>query len=440
MGQVAATARTEQGVSGASGLCGSDLLAEAGRFVRRFVVVSDQACDALALFVAHTHALEAADTTPYIDVHSPLKRCGKSRLLEVLELLVREALVVVNASTSALFRVIEKRQPTLLLDEVDAVFSARGGDKEELRGILNGGYRRGAFVYRMGGARMTTLEEFPVFCPKVLAGIGDLPDTIRDRSIPIRLERRTRAEQVERFHYREVAPVAHELRDRIADWLEPQLDHLRSLRPELPDELDDRAQDIWEPLFAIAEFAGGDWPERARRAALALSTGEEREDDALGVRLFCDVYTVFSSNGWSRIRTADLIAQLALIEESPWGDWYGKAITPQALSRLLRPYRIKTMSVKVDGETVRGYKLEQFEETWLRLGVTGVTTATPEPRSDAEGNAGNAGNGYIGNRSDSSMPTPGDEDFVSLLAEAHRNGRLTEAEAEERWRLHRLLA
>src|SRR5205823_987749 len=130
-------------------------------------------------------------------------------------------------------------------------------------------------------------------------------------------------------------------------WCDPQIDELRAIRPPLPDELDDRAQDCWEPLLAIAELAGGDWPTRALAAALALSGPEMRTDDeSLTPRLLADIHAVFSANGAQRLKTSDLIDELCKIEESPWGDWFGKTITPQALSKLLRPFRIQTMSVK----------------------------------------------------------------------------------------------
>jgi hypothetical protein len=141
----------------------------------------------------------------------------------------------------------------------------------------------------------------------------------------------------------------------------------------LPDELDDRAQDIWEPLLAIADLAGGDWPEIARKAAVELSTGAEREDESIGARLLRDIFTVFTEGTPQRYKTADLISELVLIEESPWGDWKGKPITSQALSNLLKPYRIRTMPVWVDEKTVKGYKAEQFTDVWRRvLGDTEV--------------------------------------------------------------------
>jgi hypothetical protein len=184
------------------------LLDNVGAFVRRFVVMSDVQADAVTLWIAHTHAVGAGETTPYLAVTSAEKRSGKTRLREVLELLVSSALSASNISDAALFRAVEKLTPTLLLDEADAVFKAR--EREDLRGMLNAGYRRGAVAYRMGGANKTTLEAFPVFCAKAFFGIGDfLPDTLADRAIPIRLQRRTSDEPVERFRRREVEPEGH---------------------------------------------------------------------------------------------------------------------------------------------------------------------------------------------------------------------------------------
>lgn len=134
------------------------------------------------------------------------------------------------------------------------------------------------------------------------------------------------------------------------------------------------------------------WPQRARAAAIELSTGESREDESLTARLLRDVHAVFSTSGLDRFKTSDLIDELAKIEESPWGDWKGKPITPQTLSRLLRPYRIRTMTVRDarranahdDGKPVKGYKREQFADAFLRvLGVTGVTGVTTGSAPDA---------------------------------------------------------
>jgi hypothetical protein len=374
---------------------GGDLLAAVRLFVRRFVVLNDAQADAVALWIAHTHVIEAFGCTPYLAITSGEKRSGKTRLLEVLELVVREPLQTANISDAALFRVVGQKSPTLLLDEVDAIFKSR--EREELRGLLNAGYRRGAEAHRMGGANNRTLETFPVFCPKAFAGIGDcLPDTISDRSIPIRLQRRRRDEHVERFRLRDVRPEGDTLADHLAAWLEPQHEYLAAERPDLPTELDDRAQDVWEPLLAIADLAG--WGSRARAAAVGLSTGDDRTDESVTALLLRDLHSFFTSNGHDRARTSDVLDYLHAVEESPWGDWYGKQLSAHGLSRLLRAHRIKTMPVRVDRETVRGYKAEQFTDAFARvLGVTGVTAVTSQSASQEGSNASNACNAYPSN-------------------------------------------
>jgi hypothetical protein len=435
---------------------GGVILADVVRFVRRFVVLSAHQADALALWIAHTHAFEAADATPYVTVTSAEKRSGKTRLLEVAELLVRAPLPTANISDAALFRAIEATTPTLLLDEVDAIFGNKAREREELRGLLNAGYRRGALAQRMGGSRMTDLQTFRVFCPKAFAGIGDcLPDTIIDRAIALRLERKTREEPVERFRRRAVVPEAEELRERLADWLEPQLDELRAAWPTLPEELDDRAHDVWESLLAIADLAAGAWPERARRAALELSGGNgAREDESLTARLLRDVHTAFKELGEDRLQTSALLEHLHAIEESPWGEWYGKPLSSHGLSKLLRPHRIKTMSVRLsDGENVRGYKREQFADAWHRVlgvpSVTGVTTVTTEPASQAECDARDACDASpTGDLLDRLFPSPngrpprpypGDADFLEYVAAVHDAGQITTGEALEREGAHALI-
>jgi hypothetical protein len=410
------------------------------RFVRRFVVLSDDQLAALALYVVHTHAYEAAETTPYVSASSAEKRSGKTRLLEVLELLVGNPLPTSNISDAALFRAIAERKPTLLFDEIDAIFGPRARDREDLRGMLNAGYRRGAVALRMGGQNMRTLEAFPVYCPKVFAGIGELPDTIRDRCIRIRLERRTRDERIERFRRRDALEQAESIRQSVESLAAFHADALTYARPGLPNELDDRAQDVWEPLLAIAELAGGDWSARARAAAVALSTGEERGDDSLGVRLLADIRDVFESNRTTRYPTADLITELAKVEESPWGDWFGKTISPQAIGKLLKPYRIKTMPVWVDGETHRGYKLEQFKDAWLRvLGVRGVRGVRGESPSGAAPNTPNTPNTQGAEGEKPLSPLLGDVGYPLLIDVGCQNGHITEGELAELQALERLV-
>ena len=214
--------------------------------------------------------------TPYLAVTSPEKRSGKTRLIEVLNLLVAGPLRSANASPAVLFRTIDAKGPTtLFLDEVDTVLKNGNSEMAEaVRGLLNAGFERGTPFSRMEGqgAAMKP-RHFDVFCPKLIAGIGKVPETVADRAIDIRMKRKRPGEQPERFYRRQVVAAAVEPRARLAAWAAAQADALAEARPELPDELDDRAADGWEPLLAIAAAAGGDWPARARRAALALSGG-----------------------------------------------------------------------------------------------------------------------------------------------------------------------
>jgi hypothetical protein len=370
------------------------LLNDVRAFIRRFVVLDDHQGDAATLWAAATHVFEAFACTPYLAISSAEKRSGKSLLLEVLELLVREPCSTANISDAAMFRLIQERGPTLFVDEVDTVFGkGKDGDRKELRGIIDAGYKRGGKTHRVGGPNRTVLEEFSVFCPKAFAGIGDcLPDTVADRSIPIRLKRRTRDEPVERFRLRVVEAEGLGLHDGLADWLEPNAEYLAGLWPALPDELDDRAQDVWEPLLAVADIAGGDWPERARTAAVSLMTGEEREDDSLTAALIRDISAVFGANEDEPMKTGDLLDGLHRIPESPWAEWHGRPLTAHGLSRLLRPYRIRTMPVYTAGETVRGYKVEQFSDAFAQLSVRSVASVRSEARSQAAPNASNASN------------------------------------------------
>jgi hypothetical protein len=249
-----------------------DPLEQLVRFVRRFVVLSDAQATAVALWVVHTHAF-GADASPYLAVTSAEKRSGKTRLLDVLELLVAEPWRVVMPSEAVVFRKIDADQPTLLLDEVDAIFGPKAnGNAEGLRALLNAGNRRGTKVPRCVGPSQT-LVTFSVFCAKALAGIGELPDTIADRAIQIRLKRRGPSETIERFRRRDVEESAATLRESARSWGAERTEALALARPELPEELDDRAQDAWEPLLAIADAAGGSWPETSRAAALELAEG-----------------------------------------------------------------------------------------------------------------------------------------------------------------------
>lgn len=350
----------------------AELLEAIREFVSRYVVFekAEQAV-AVSLWIAHSHVIEAADCTPYMAITSPEPRCGKSRLLEVMELLTPRAIQTANVSDAALFRIIDQDRPTILFDEVDAVFAPKTG-REDLRALLNVGHRRGATVLRCEAAgSKQAVCEYDAFAAKALAAIGTLPSTIEDRSISVRLQRRTRGESVERFRQRLARRQAEPVRKHLEAWSENAVDRLKDAWPELPEELNDRAQDGWEPLLAIADAAGGRWPQLARNAAVVLQTDGAAADASDGVLLLEHLRGVFADT--ERLPTVEVLARLVAVEDGPWGEWWGASVaggeTKGAASRLarsLKPFGIGPKKIRLGEETARGYERAQFEDAWRR--------------------------------------------------------------------------
>jgi hypothetical protein len=245
-----------------------------------------------------------------------------------------------GASEAAIFRKIAQDRPTLLLYEIDAIFGGFSERTEPLRAILNAGNRPGATVSRCVGDKGDQVKDFPVFCAKALAGIdtGRLPDTIRDRSIKIGMRRKTAAEPVARLRRRHADVQAEPLRQQLREWGERAADALREAEPVLPSELDDRAAEGWEPLLAIADLAGGEWANRARTAAVALSASGDGEEQAPGLILLAAIREAFGTQ--DRMTTTDLLAAVNQDDELPFGGWRdGRGMDSRGLARLLRPVR-----------------------------------------------------------------------------------------------------
>src|ERR1700688_404115 len=187
----------------------AQLLDEVACYLRRFVLLSDFQLHVIALWVLHTHAFGAAETTPYLDIGSAEKESGKSRLLEVLRDLVARPWFTSSATIAILSRKIDAEMPTLLLDETDAAFKGNRDYAQELRGILDSGYRRGGKrSICEQNAKSFGHQDFNTFCPKAIAGIGTLPDTVGGRSIRIEMRRRRPDEYVEKRRERDTLPQA----------------------------------------------------------------------------------------------------------------------------------------------------------------------------------------------------------------------------------------
>jgi hypothetical protein len=354
------------------------LLGEICEFLRRFIVFeSDTQPIICALWVAHAWAIDAFDFTPYLNVGSPEKRAGKTQLLECLNQLVRKPWLTLSVTEAVLFREIDKSQPTLLLDESDALFKKGGGNddrREPIRALLNAGFKRGAMVPRCMGSGNFEVQHFKVFCAKAFAGIGTLPDTIADRSLPIRLTRKSRGETVERLRDRNAKILAQPIVNGLEAWSkrEDVIKSLNAARPAEIPELSDRQADICEPLLAIAEMAGGDWRERARKALVAVCSSDD-DDDSLGTKLLAAIRDVFSDGDTDRIATKELLRCLVEQEtDAPWAHWWEEDLRKEntrgpaaRLAGLLKPFRIKPRVIRLpDESTPRGYMREDFEKLW----------------------------------------------------------------------------
>jgi Protein of unknown function (DUF3631) len=351
---------------------GEDVLDAIRAFLKRFCVFpSEAALDAVTLWIAHTHAISHFFSTPRLALLSPEPSSGKTRVLELLAVVSAHSLFTVTVSAAAIFRSLKKGPLTLLVDEIDTVWGAMACSEsnERLRAVINAGYRSGATVGRCVGSAHD-VQQFPVFCAVAMAGIGNLPETVMSRSIVIRMRRRVPSETIEAFRPRIHESEGHYLRDQLSIWMIAAGPAIGAATPHLPDGVTDRAADIWEPMIAIADHAGGQWPARARAAALAMAGAGVERPVTLGVRLLTDLRTVFGDA--VALPTATLIERLkhpetwGLEADTPWGDLYGVGLESRRLAVLLRPYGVRPQKVTVNGANLQGYRRESLSDAWQR--------------------------------------------------------------------------
>ena len=355
--------------------------------MRRFVVLPEWGAETLALWILHTYAFELRDVATYIGIESPTRRCGKTTLVTVLCQLANRPVVAANVSSPSFYRAIEELRPTLIIDEADKFLKG----KHDLQGILNAGYnRKTAYVLRVAqqlpasesNAQTSSLAYFSCWCPKLISQIGKLPATLADRCIVLRMQRKTRQEPCERA--RDLETETGTLRRQCARFVLDHGKNLTAARPQIPEALNDRAADIWEPLLALADLAGGPWPELARKAAVHLSAGTQ-DTSPIGA-LLLDIFFQFeylkasadkkadtqggpgnSTSQPERIFTRDLVAGLNYRRDRPWAEMFkGKELTELWLASQLRPFGIKPRTLWIDGAQAKGYFREDFVDVFPR--------------------------------------------------------------------------
>ncbi len=338
--------------------------------LKKFIVADEDVIRVLTIWIAHTYIWGELQYTAYLNIWSAERESGKSTVFSWLKLLCKNPFMTSGATTSAIIRTVDTKKPTLLFDEVDAVFTSRNQTPEqrEMIAFFNSGFEKGGITIKTNKQTMN-VEDFISFCPKAFASIGAdvLPDTTRSRSIHLPMYRKTASEVVERNRRRN--------RDKYKDEITAIIKNLNEWAKDtqcyedivdLPEQLSDRGMDIYEPLFQIANEAGKDWLEDFTESAIHLSG---RKDTAIetGTQLLIDTHSIITDNKFPDTHlmyTTAYIDALCKFDESPWATYsrQGK-ITAKAISGILRKYRIKSQR-KTDG---RGYVVGDFKEAIERF-------------------------------------------------------------------------
>lgn len=345
----------------------------------------------LAVWGVATYLYEGFDCFPYLAITSPTKRCGKTRTAELLEFVCANPLRTVGISVAALFRTIEQKGPSLLIDEAE---SLRGRDERTsaLREILNAGYKRGQKVIRCEGGNRKKFQprEFETFCPKVLILIGSLPETLADRCIPVQMRRRT-SERLERFRFSRVKTEAGSLRSAAKQWARRNRRAVeRWYQANDILSLTDREAELWLPLFAVCALADPKRLTDLEGIARQLSgVKAQSEPGDFGIRLLTDIRAIFVADGGDRVTTTNLLSRLNAVQDSPWPNWSnGRSLDARSLANLLRPYGIQPKNTRLGETVLKGYEKTDFEDAWSRyLDASAAASATgpisQQDRSDS---------------------------------------------------------
>lgn len=344
----------------------AELIEVIAKTIKKYIVLDEHQADAAALWVALTWFIPYIDLAPLAIINAPEKACGKTQMLTVLGYMVSRPLPASNASSSAIFRAVEKWTPTPLIDEADTFFK----DNPELHGLVNAGYLRGGYVLRSEAAGDTFEPRmFSVFSAKAIAGIAlekHLPDATMSRGIIFNLRRKMASENVSRLRHADRL-LFGDITSKLARFAEDYGQQVKHARPTLPESLSDRDQDNWEPMLAIAACAGEEWIQRANNAALALSAAGE-QSVSIGNQLLADIQYIFESKRVDKISTSDLINALILDEEKPWATYNrGKQFSPRQLAKLLSAYGISSKTVRMGPySTPKGFDTAQFNDVFAR--------------------------------------------------------------------------
>lgn len=360
---------------------GAELLDVLVALLERYASLPDGGAVAVALWALYTWCFRAFAVAPNLMITAPERESGKTRVTELLSWMVPRAKPVSDASAAAIIRGIERDGPTLLFDEAQHFLNRRPDDP--IRGILLAGFtKRFATVERCEGDAHE-VRVFSTFCPKAMNGrkLATIDDMLTSRSVVIPMMR-ARKPLPELRADRD--PVGEDIRCQCARWRDDHRSALREANPDVGARIGRVAQ-VWRPLLAIADEAGGQWPKKARAAANALATvsGTFADGETLGTMLLADVHAVFEAKGNpERIKSKDLDEALRALPERPWESMpqTGKAITASARGQMLANYGVTAETLRFDdGRDAKGYKRAAFMEAWTAYLPEGGGDRTVDP-------------------------------------------------------------
>lgn len=374
-----------------------DLISKVADLLGRHVFFKDKRIPLLiATWVLGTYVYETFTYFGYLWLNSPVKRCGKSLLEDILSnVCCRATSRVSNLTESVIFHLAHKGK-TLIVDELE---NLRAQDKDKygaVMSVLNTGFQAGSKVYRMQRTENGFEEqEFNAFCPKVLAGISHLNDTIEDRAFKIAMVRKTWTEKVKRFSLRRQADELDSLREALRLWAEERKRDIETIYDNIEEIeelgiLDDRFKDIAEPLVAIASYADAEATNSQRRimpemVPLLLDMGGKREENAKqeaigGFTLLADEILGAAESVF--VPTSELLKKTAELDELSWLE------STRALGKFLSRFDLTSTKRRgEDGKQTRGFVLtrEWVEEARNRYFVTYPDLQTSQTSLDQAG-------------------------------------------------------
>jgi hypothetical protein len=341
---------------------GMRVLADVESFIARYAILPKSARLPVALWALATHLADCFDSFPYLSLSSPLPRCGKTRVLEVLELFTARPWRGTAPTEAVLFRYIEAKKPTLLLDEVESMAGKKANERDAaVLAILNAGYKKGQTVPRCVGASHE-LQQFHVYGPKAFACIGSLPAALRDRCILIPMQRRAPSEMVARFRFERARREADPIRGAVEQTAKAFVGEIGVTYSSLPELsfLSDRDEELFAPLFSICAVLAPARVEELKQCAQKLCDAKAGDamDDSLSMRLLADVRTVWPENTDAML-TEPLIQALRDLPESPWASEV--ELTYRKLARLLRGFDVRPRTVRIQDARGKGYVREELD-------------------------------------------------------------------------------